>query len=136
MTRQFSDDELKKKLTAEQFRVLREKGTEAPFSGKLLFNHDTGDYRCAACGSLLFKSDDKYDSTVPGLTGWPSFCEAASNQALKLREDDSFGMHRTEVTCANCDSHLGHLFEDRSSPNGLHYCINSAALDFKKINLK
>lgn len=128
----FSDEELKKKLTPEQYHVLREAGTEMPGSGKLLHNHDTGEYMCAACGALLFKSDAKYDSTTPGLIGWPSFSEAANNDTLILQDDNSLGMHRTEVICRNCGSHLGHLFEDPSSPNGQHFCINSAALDFKK----
>lgn len=132
MPQQFSEDELKKKLTPEQYHVLREKGTEVPGTGKLLHNHETGEYMCAVCGALLFKSDDKYDSTTPGLIGWPSFSEAANNDALILQDDDSLGMHRTEVICRNCGSHLGHLFEDPSSPNGQHFCINSAALDFKK----
>ncbi|HEY1835358.1 MAG TPA: peptide-methionine (R)-S-oxide reductase MsrB [Candidatus Saccharimonadales bacterium] len=132
MPQQFTDDELKKKLTPEQYQVLREKGTEAPGTGKLLHNKETGEYMCAACGASLFKSDAKYDSTTPGLIGWPSFSEAASNEALTLQPDNSLLMHRTEVTCHNCGSHLGHLFEDPSSPNGQHYCINSAALDFKK----
>lgn len=132
MPQQFSDDELKKKLTPEQFHILREKGTEPPGTGKLLHNQATGEYRCAVCSALLFKSDAKYDSTTPGLIGWPSFSEAANNDALILQPDDSMGMHRTEVICYNCGSHIGHLFEDASSPNGQHYCINSAALDFKQ----
>lgn len=131
-TPQFSDDELKQKLTPEQYRVLREKGTEVPGTGQLLNNDDKGEYRCPVCGSLLFKSDAKYESTMPGLIGWPSFSEAASNAALELVPDDSLGMHRTEVLCAVCHSHLGHLFDDPSSPNGQHYCINSAALEFQK----
>lgn len=129
---QISDDEWKAKLTPEQYRVLREKGTETPGSGKYLYNDDAGMYRCAACGAELFKSDTKYESTIPGLIGWPSFSEAASNEAIVLSDDTSMGMHRTEVTCANCGGHLGHLFPDDSSPNGKHYCINSAALDFIK----
>jgi peptide-methionine (R)-S-oxide reductase len=128
----FSDAELQKRLTPEQYHVLREHGTEAPGSGELLYNKEKGEYHCPVCGSLLFKSDKKYRSTTPGLIGWPSFSEAASNDALKLIPDDSRGMHRTEVLCATCDSHLGHLFDDPSSPNGQHYCINSAALEFMK----
>ncbi len=88
-------------------------------------------YVCPVCGSELFSSDDKYESTTPGLIGWPSFSEAASNDALKLVPDDSMGMSRTEVLCATCGSHLGHLFDDASSPNGKHFCINSASLEFK-----
>lgn len=126
-----SDEEWKKKLTPEQYAVLREKGTEAPGSGKFLNHSELGMYTCAACGAELFKSNTKYESKTPGLVGWPSFSEAASNKALKLTEDNSLGMHRTEVTCANCGGHLGHLFEADDSPNGQHYCINSCTLDFK-----
>jgi len=127
-----SDEELRAKLTPEQYRVLRERGTEAPGSGDLLYNEAKGEYRCPVCSSLLFTSDAKYESTLPGLIGWPSFSEAARNDALELGPDDSLGMSRTEVKCATCGSHLGHLFDDPSSPNGKHYCINSCALDFKK----
>lgn len=126
-----SDDEWKAKLTPEQYRVLRQKGTEAPGTGKYLYNDDAGDYRCAACGAVLFRSDSKYESTIPGLVGWPSFADPVTNDAVVLSDDDSFGMHRTEVTCKNCGSHLGHLFPDDSSPNGQHYCINSVALEFE-----
>jgi peptide-methionine (R)-S-oxide reductase len=125
-----SDDEWKLKLTPEQYHVLREKGTEAPGTGKLLHNHDTGDYVCAACGNVVFKSGSKYESTTPGLIGWPAFTEAADNDAVELQPDDSLGMSRTEVVCTKCGGHLGHLFDDPSSPNGQHYCINSTALDF------
>lgn len=125
-----NDEGWKKKLTPEQYAVLREKGTEIPFTGKLLQNKETGMYTCAACGQELFHSDTKYDSTTPGLIGWPSFTDAVDSSAIKLMADDSHGMHRTEVVCAHCGSHLGHLFEDHSSPNGKHYCINSVSLDF------
>lgn len=128
---QLSDDEWRQKLTPDQYRVLRQKGTETPGTGHLLHNEETGDYSCAACGNLLFKSDTKYESTMPGLIGWPSFADAASSDAVELRPDDSLGMHRTEVVCKNCGGHLGHLFDDPTSPNGKHYCINSASLDFK-----
>ena len=127
-----NEDELKQKLSPEQYRVLREGGTEYPGTGKLLYNEAEGEYHCPVCKSLLFKSDAKYESTMPGLIGWPSFCEAASNDALKLVQDTSLGMQRTEVLCATCGSHLGHLFDDPSSPNGQHFCINSAALEFLK----
>lgn len=130
--KQFSDDELKQRLTPEQYRVLREHGTETPGSGKLLYNEKKGEYHCPVCNSLLFISDAKYESTMPGLIGWPSFSTAASNDALKLVPDDSLGMQRTEVLCATCGSHLGHLFDDPSSPNGQHFCINSVALEFKE----
>ena len=127
-----SDDEWKNKLTPEQYHVLREKGTEAPFTGKLLRNDKTGDYTCAACGAVLFKSDTKYDSSIPGLMGWPSFSDVAAGGAVELSDDNSLGMRRTEVTCKNCGSHLGHLFDDDTSPTGQHYCINSASLDFEE----
>ncbi|MEO6513749.1 MAG: peptide-methionine (R)-S-oxide reductase MsrB [Candidatus Saccharimonadales bacterium] len=126
-----SDDEWKAKLTPEQYHILREKGTEIPGTGALLQNEDTGEYACVACGNVVFKSDTKYESTMPGLIGWPSFAEAASEGAVKLQNDDSLGMSRTEVVCANCGGHLGHLFDDPTSPNGKHYCINSCVLNFE-----
>ena len=126
-----TDDEWKRRLTPEQYHVLREKGTELPGSGELLYNDADGIYRCAACKAPLFKSDSKYESTMPGLIGWPSFSEAVDSKAVELKDDTSHGMQRTEVVCANCGSHLGHLFPDDSSPNGQHYCINSLSLDFE-----
>jgi peptide-methionine (R)-S-oxide reductase len=124
-----SEEEWHKKLTPEQYHLLREKGTEAPFTGKLLHNHDTGDYTCAACGQVVFKSDTKFDSG----SGWPSFYDVANTEAVKLTEDDSHGMHRVAVSCANCGSHLGHVFNDApDQPTGVRFCVNSAALDFKK----
>jgi peptide-methionine (R)-S-oxide reductase len=132
MTMQLTEDEWKKKLTPEQYHILREKGTETPFSGKLLNQDSNGDFVCAACGTVLFKSDSKYESDISGLEGWPSFADAAQNDAIVLTDDNSFGMKRTEVTCKNCGSHLGHLFDDKSSPTGKHYCINSVALDFQE----
>ncbi|HEX8182961.1 MAG TPA: peptide-methionine (R)-S-oxide reductase MsrB [Candidatus Saccharimonadales bacterium] len=131
-----SDDEWKQKLTPEQYAVLRQKGTETPGSGALLHNDETGDYTCAACGSVVFRSDTKYESTMPGLIGWPSFSDMASDGAVQLVPDDSLGMSRTEAICANCGGHLGHLFDDPTSPNGQHYCINSVSLDFKKADEK
>jgi len=129
MDTQYSDDELKKKLTPEQYHVLREAGTEPPSSGKLLHNKDNGDYTCAACGNVVFKSDTKFDSG----SGWPSFYDVANNDAVTLRQDSSLGMPRIEVLCANCGSHLGHVFHDApQQPTGMRFCINSAALDFKK----
>ena len=127
-----NEEQLRQKLSPEQYHVLREKGTEAPGSGELLYNEDAGEYSCPVCGEVLFKSDAKYESTIPGLIGWPSFSEAASSDAIELREDNTMFMHRTEVICKTCGSHLGHLFDDPSSPNGQHYCINSVALEFKK----
>jgi peptide-methionine (R)-S-oxide reductase len=127
-----NEDELRKKLTPEQYHVLRQKGTEAPFSGKLLQNTATGEYTCLVCGTVLFKSDAKYESNTPGLAGWPSFAEIASSDAVDLVPDNSWGMERTEVVCKTCGSHLGHVFDDTDSPSGKHYCINSCALDFKK----
>jgi peptide-methionine (R)-S-oxide reductase len=127
-----SNDEWKKKLTPEQYHVLREKGTEYPGTGELLQNDKTGDYTCAACGTVLFKSDSKYETHVPGLMGWPSFADVANGDAVELIPDDSMGMSRTEVVCKTCGGHLGHLFDDNTSPTNQHYCINSAALDFKE----
>jgi peptide-methionine (R)-S-oxide reductase len=124
-------DEYRDKLTPEQYRVLREKGTEAPGSGKYVDFYEDGTYHCAACSQPLFSSETKYESTMPGLIGWPAFSEAADRGAVKLEDDDSLGMHRTEVLCSSCGSHLGHLFPDDSSPNGQHYCVNSVCLDFK-----
>jgi peptide-methionine (R)-S-oxide reductase len=125
-----TDEEWRQKLTPEQYHVLRQKGTEPPFSGKLYKNHDTGEYACAACGTVLFSSTGKYDSDTPGLEGWPSFSEVAHSDKVVFADDPSMGMHRTEVTCKTCGSHLGHLFPDADSPSGQHYCINSVALQF------
>jgi peptide-methionine (R)-S-oxide reductase len=126
---QKTDDEWKKELTPEQYEVLRGKGTEAPGTGKLLHNKATGDYRCAACGQVVFTSDTKFDSG----SGWPSFYDVANTEAVKLQEDDSLGMARVEVQCASCGSHLGHVFNDApEQPTGMRFCINSCALDFKE----
>ena len=125
---------MKKKLTPEQYKVLREKGTEAPFSGKFLNHNKKGMYTCADCGNELFASSAKYDSKTPGLIGWPSFCELANNTAVKLVADNSIGMNRNEVVCAKCGGHLGHVFDADDSPTGQHYCINSVSLDFKPNN--
>ncbi|HEX7633212.1 MAG TPA: peptide-methionine (R)-S-oxide reductase MsrB [Candidatus Saccharimonadales bacterium] len=125
---EFSDEELKKKLTPEQYHILREKGTEAPFTGKLLHEEGSGDFVCAVCGNVVFKSDTKFDSG----SGWPSFYDPANTKAVVLKEDDSHGMHRVEVTCAVCGSHLGHVFDDApEQPTGMRFCINSAALEFE-----
>ena len=126
-----TDDQWKDQLSQEQYRVMRKKGTEVPFSGKYVTSKEPGTYTCTACGAALFSSTQKYDSTTPGLIGWPSFEEAINSDAVELRQDDSMGMQRTEVVCATCHGHLGHLFDDSSSPNGKHYCINSISLDFK-----
>ncbi len=125
------DDEWKAKLTPEQYRVLRQKGTEAPFSGELVEENRDGMYTCAACGATLFSSDAKHESKTPGLAGWPSFAEVAESGAVKLVPDNSGGMQRTEAVCSNCGGHLGHLFEGvNDTPTGKHYCINSVCLNF------
>ena len=123
-----TDSEWREALSPEQYRILREAGTEPPFSGELLSVKDDGAFRCAGCGALLFSSDDKYDSG----SGWPSFTAPADQAALDERVDSTHGMVRTEVRCAGCDGHLGHLFPDGPGPGGLRYCINSAALSFDK----
>jgi peptide-methionine (R)-S-oxide reductase len=124
-----SDEDWKRRLSGEQYRVLRQKGTERPFSGRLLTNWKPGEYACAGCGSVVFTSDAKYESYTPGLDGWPSFADAVPG-AVRLEDDHRRLMHRTEVLCTRCGGHLGHLFDDPASPNGRHYCINSCALDF------
>ena len=122
-----TDEELKKKLTPEQYHILREKGTEAPFTGEYLNHKGDGMYTCAACGAQLFDSDTKFDSK----SGWPSFNNPANTKAVTLTEDNSHGMHRVEVSCANCGSHLGHVFNDApDQPTGMRFCINSACLLF------
>lgn len=132
MTMQLSEDQWKAKLTPEQYHVLREKGTETPGTGALLQNEDSGDYTCAACGVLLFASKDKYETHMPGLIGWPSFADVANSASVELIPDTSLGMSRTEAICRNCGGHLGHLFDDHTSPTNQHYCINSASLNFVK----
>lgn len=129
---QLSEDEWKKKLTPDQYHVLREKGTEAPFSGELTNNTKPGLYTCAACGAVLFSSDAKHESKTPGLMGWPSFADVAKTGAVKLIEDNTMGMNRLEAICSNCGSHLGHVFDGvDDTPTGKHYCINSVCLNFK-----
>lgn len=127
MARQYTEEELKKKLTPKQYRILREKGTEAPFTGKYLNHKESGMYTCAVCGAEIFSSDTKFNSG----TGWPSFSNPANTKAVKLIQDNSHGMQRVEVTCANCGSHLGHVFNDApDQPTGMRFCINSACLGF------
>lgn len=125
---QLSEAEWRTRLTPEQFHILREKGTERAFTGALVNNHADGMYHCAACGTPLFKSNTKFDSG----SGWPSFFEPLSPDAVELHEDNSHGMRRVEVTCATCGSHLGHVFPDGPNPTGERYCINSASLGFEK----
>jgi peptide-methionine (R)-S-oxide reductase len=123
-----SEDFWKEKLSPEQYHVMREKGTEAPFTGKYVDNHETGMYECAACGHPLFSSDAKFESG----TGWPSFDKPMNRENVELRDDNSLGMHRTEVNCKNCGAHLGHVFEDGpQETTGERYCINSCSLQFK-----
>jgi peptide-methionine (R)-S-oxide reductase len=123
-----TDDDWKRDLSPEQYRVLRQSGTEAPFSGKLLHNKAAGTYACAACGQALFKSETKFDSGC----GWPSFYEPLSPDAVELLVDESHGMIRTEVRCNSCGSHLGHIFDDGPPPTGKRFCMNSVSLGFEQ----
>jgi peptide-methionine (R)-S-oxide reductase len=122
-----TDEEWRKELPPDRYRVLRQAGTEAPFTGEYWNHHENGAYTCAGCGAELFRSDEKFDSSC----GWPSFYDAVDKDRIEEREDRSHGMIRTEVLCRACGGHLGHVFPDGPMPTGTRYCINSASLNFQ-----
>ncbi|MFX1497468.1 MAG: peptide-methionine (R)-S-oxide reductase MsrB [Promethearchaeota archaeon] len=124
-----SEEEWRKNLTKEQYYVLRQKGTEKPFTGKYWNKHDKGMYYCSGCGTPLFDSNTKFDSG----SGWPSFYAPINKDAISEKKDLSFGMKRTEIVCSKCGSHLGHVFKDGPKPTGLRYCVNSISLNFDKV---
>ncbi len=123
-----TDEEWKKTLSPEQYHILREKGTEMPFSGKYYLSTEKGIYVCAACNAELFNSDTKFDAGC----GWPSFSDVLDSSKVVYTKDKSHGMIRTEITCARCGGHLGHVFDDGPAPSGLRYCINSVSIELKK----
>ena len=125
-----NEEEIEKKLTDEEYRVLRKGGTEAPFSGKYYAETRQGTYTCKVCSHPLFSSDTKFHSDIPGLAGWPSFDDALPG-SIEYKDDYELGIHRTEVVCAKCKSHLGHIFDDKEAKTGKHYCINSVCLDLE-----
>ncbi len=125
---QKTESEWRELLTPEQFHVMRQGGTDRPFTGALVNNHDDGSYHCAACNAPLFQSDTKFESR----SGWPSFWSPVSPDAVETIEDTSHGMRRTEARCAACGAHLGHVFDDGPNPTGLRYCMNSTSLGFEK----
>ena len=124
----FTDEELRKRLSPEQYRITQEKGTEAPFTGAYYYNKEKGMYQCSVCGNDLFSSDTKYESG----SGWPSFYAPVSGDRVETAEDKSLGMKRIEIMCGRCGAHLGHVFDDGPKPSGKRFCVNSAALKLKK----
>jgi peptide-methionine (R)-S-oxide reductase len=132
MSKEKTEQQWQKELSSEQYQILRQCGTEPAFTGKYYKHKEKGSYHCAACGELLFSSETKFDSG----SGWPSFYAAADKKNITEIVDNSFGMVRTEIKCAHCGSHLGHVFPDGPKPSGMRYCVNSVSLDFKKTEVK